>query len=39
MKTAQKITKQDFYRLGGFENPFLYRKMRSNGKWSYFAIL
>lgn len=36
MKTGyQKITKKEFYSLGGFSNPNLFRKM-VNGAWQYF---
>jgi len=34
-----KITKKQWYALGGFSNPYLYRRMRRNGKqmwWEYF---
>lgn len=30
-----KITKREFYNLGGFSNPELFRKMISN-KWVYY---
>jgi hypothetical protein len=34
----QKITKEQFYRLGGFSNPRLFRTMRDD-EWTYWVIL
>lgn len=34
----EKITKEQFYRLGGFSNPKLFRIMRGSA-WTYWVIL
>ena len=33
---VEKITKQEFYNLGGFANPSLFRKADKRGVWSYY---
>jgi len=38
MKGAAEIYKSEFYALGGFANPKLFRKMRS-GKWVYYKLI
>jgi len=35
MMNAERISKRDFYRNGGFANTRLFRRMRS-GSWQYF---
>lgn len=32
-----KISRAEFYRLGGFSNPDLFRKQRGNS-WEYFRV-
>lgn len=34
---AARIRKRDFYHLGGFANPNLYRKQQGNS-WAYYRI-
>lgn len=34
----RQISKKEFYHLGGFSNPNLYRKQRRNGGWVYYSI-
>lgn len=37
MKTGvEKITKVEFYKLGGFSNPALFRKADKRGTWAYY---
>lgn len=36
MLGSDKISKQEFYKLGGFANPMLWRKQQSNGVWAYY---
>lgn len=38
-KPYLKITKKDFYKLGGFKNSKLFRKADKNGTWKYYKIL
>jgi hypothetical protein len=33
-----KISRSEFYALGGFANPSLYRKMRG-GAWGYWRVM
>lgn len=33
---VQKITKRDFYALGGLSNPALFRKADKRGAWRYY---
>ena len=35
MKNDTRITREQFYRLGGFSNPRLYRKQLGKG-WAYY---
>ncbi len=39
MKGAVEIYKKEFYHLGGFSNPKLFRKQRKSGTWVYYKIL
>ena len=37
MRTGiERISKTEWYRLGGFKNPALFRKAASNGAWRYY---
>lgn len=33
---VEKITRRQFYALGGFSNPALFRKANKRGAWSYY---
>ena len=33
---VQKISKREFYKLGAFSNPALFRKADKRGRWSHF---
>lgn len=35
---SMKISKREWYRLGGFANSRLYRKANKLGAWSYYYI-
>lgn len=40
MKTGStKVTKQVWYRAGGFANPACWRKQPRNGGWQYFILV
>lgn len=33
---VEKISKREFYALGGFSNPSLFRKADKYGRWQYY---
>lgn len=35
----ERITRKEFYELGGFANPALFRKQSKGGAWRYYVNL
>lgn len=34
-----QMTKSEWYKAGGFQNPRLFRKQKRSGGWCYFKVL
>jgi hypothetical protein len=35
----ERLTKREWYELGGFANPDLFRRQKKGGAWQYFRVL